>query len=315
MIVVTGASGFIGSNIVRALNRKNIKDIIVVDSMENGKKFFNLKDLDFLDYIDKENFLKIIKKNKFIRHINTIFHQGACSNTKEWNGNYLMKNNFTYSKRILNACFRNKINFIYASSASVYGLSSEFAEKRINENPLNMYAFSKFQFDQYVRSFSPKNSQIVGLRYFNVYGPFEQNKGDMASVIFQFYNQIIKNNKIKIFTNPKNGQHGEQKRDFIHVDDVVSVNMWCFENPEISGIFNVGTGLSATFNQVAREIIEFMGYGEIEYIPFPESLLSVYQDYTQADISLLRKFGYMQTFKNIKEGIRDYLPCLKEFSI
>ncbi|CAG0942738.1 partial ADP-L-glycero-D-manno-heptose 6-epimerase, partial [Candidatus Brocadiaceae bacterium] len=244
MIIVTGGAGFIGSNIIRALNERGINDILLVDSLANGHKMHNIADLNIADYMDKAEFLEQLNQPKFLNKVIAVFHQGACSATTEWNGHYVMQNNYDYSKKVLQACISKNIPFIYASSASVYGMGEHgFSVARECERPINMYAYSKFQFDQYVRSLLPETkNQIVGLRYFNVYGPREQHKGSMSSTAYHFNNQLLTGNQVRLFEGYDGYADGEQQRDFVYVDDVVSVNLWFFDNMDKRGIFNVGTG-------------------------------------------------------------------------
>ena len=310
MIVVTGGAGFIGSNIIKGLNSRGFNNILVVDDLTQGHKFRNLADLDFADYMDKDSFIQDFSNFKISKKIEAIFHQGACSNTTEMNGRYLMDVNYTYSKKIFHECIHHHIPFYYASSASVYGNGSIFSEARQYEKPINVYGFSKFQFDQYIRSIGEVKSPVVGLRYFNVYGPREMHKERMASVIFHFRNQLSKGDSIQLFDAYDTYEAGEQKRDFIHVDDVVAVNLWLLDNPSVSGIFNLGTGHAHTFNHVAKTIISFYGTGQIVYIPFPGDLKSVYQSYTQADMSLLRDKGCDISFANLESGVAQYLEWL-----
>ncbi|MEE8287920.1 MAG: ADP-glyceromanno-heptose 6-epimerase [Nitrosomonadaceae bacterium] len=311
MIVVTGAAGFIGSNIVKALNERGHSDVLAVDDLTDGRKMFNLADCEIMDYLDKEQFIDAITSGGFNANIEVIFHQGACSNTTEWDGIFMMDNNYEYSKNLLHFSLNNKTQFIYASSASVYGGSSEFVETREYENPLNMYAYSKFLFDQYVRRIGKSDSQIAGLRYFNVYGPREQHKGGMASVAFHFNNQINTSGTCNLFEGHDGYENGQQQRDFIFVEDAVKVNLWLWDNPQISDIFNCGTGRCQSFNDVANAVINYHNKGQIEYIPFPDALKGAYQSYTQADISKLRDAGYSQPFKTVDQAIPEYLDWLK----
>lgn len=310
MIIVTGGAGFIGSNIVACLNEKGYDDIIVVDDLSDGTKFTNIADLSLLDYFDKDVFLHdIIKNNKLKdKTIRAIFHQGACSDTTEWDGKYMMENNYQYSKELLHYAINHEIPFIYASSAAVYGDSTDFREIAANEKPLNVYGYSKLLFDQYVRRMLPKvDSQIIGLRYFNVYGPREQHKGRMASVAYHLHQQLLRGEKIKLFGEYDGYAAGEQSRDFVYVKDVVDVNLWFLDHNDVSGIFNCGTGRAQPFNDIANGVIDVCQSGEIEYIPFPEDLKGRYQSYTQADISALRELGYAQPFRTVEQGILDYL--------
>ncbi len=312
MIIVTGSNGFIGSNLIKGLNSMGINDILAVDDHENFPPSENLSNCEFKDLIKIEDIDKLLRKypNKDISHI---FHQGACSDTMEKDINYMLKNNYLFSKDLLTLALEKNINFIYASSASVYGDGKIFEEDKKYEKPINLYAYSKFIFDQYVRELMNKNdSQIVGLRYFNVYGPNEQHKGRMASVAFHLHQQLKESKSIKLFEGSDGYEDGEQKRDFIHVDDVVKVNLWFMKN-EVSGIFNVGTGLSQSFNDVANAVIKWNKKGKIEYIPFPEELIGSYQSYTQANIDQLRNAGYKDEFLTVEEGVSSYLSALQDW--
>lgn len=314
MIIVTGGAGFIGSNIVKELNRRGRTDIVVIDDLSDGTKFKNLTDCDIADYVDYEDFLDgITGDTEVFEEVTAVFHQGACSTTTEWDGRYMMDNNYEYSKILLHYCLDREIPFIYASSASVYGAGKVFKEAREFENPLNVYGYSKFLFDQYVRRLLPTvNSQIVGLRYFNVYGPRENHKGGMASVAFHFNNQILKDGVVKLFEGCDGYGDGEQVRDFIHVDDAVAVNLWFLDHPKVSGIFNTGTGRAESFNAVANAVTAFHQRGQVEYIPFPENLRGRYQSFTQADISHLRSVGFDKPFKTVAEGVQQYLTWLNQ---
>ncbi|MBS0358716.1 MAG: ADP-glyceromanno-heptose 6-epimerase [Proteobacteria bacterium] len=310
MIVVTGGAGFIGSNLIKGLNALGRKDILVVDELTDGTKFNNLVDCEILDYLDKDEFIKQIEQRK-IKDIEVIFHEGACSTTTEWNGRYMMENNYEYSKKLLHYALEEKVQFIYASSAAVYGGGTKFQEILANEKPLNVYGYSKYLFDQYVRRVCPKpSSQVVGLRYFNVYGPGENHKGTMASVAFHFNNQIKEQGFVKLFEGCDGYENGGQRRDFIYVGDVVAVNIWFWQHRDKSGIFNVGTGRSQTFNEVAEAVTKFHQRGEIQYIPFPEHLKGRYQSFTEADVNALRSIGYDHSFKTVQEGVKEYLEII-----
>ena len=313
MIVVTGSNGFIGSNLIKGLNNLGHTDIIAIDDHSNPELKENIAHCEISNYLEIQEFFDQVKTKRFDnQNIEAIFHQGACSNTMEWDSEYLYKNNLLYSKELLKLANRIKIPFIYASSASVYGDGSEFEESIENENPINLYAYSKFKFDQIVRQELKKNeTQIVGLRYFNVYGPQEQHKGNMASVAYHLHNQLKDNDKIKLFEGSHGYGNGEQRRDFIYVDDVVKVNLWFLKNKKISGIFNLGTGRSQTFNDVANAVIDWNKKGTIEYIEFPEKLRDAYQSFTQADITKLRKVGYKEEFLSVQEGVFRYLNSLE----
>lgn len=308
MYIVTGGAGFIGSNIVKALNQRGINDIIVVDDLTDGTKFTNIVDCTIKDYLDKDVFITKMNDTKFVNQIKIIFHQGACSATTEWNGRYMMENNYEYSKKLFHSSIDAQIPFIYASSAAVYGLTDTFQEDPQYESPLNVYGYSKLQFDRYVRPYlSNIKNQVVGLRYFNVFGPREYHKGSMASVIYHFYKQLRANGVMKLFEGIDSYGHGEQQRDFVYVDDIVKVVLWFADNNQVSGIFNVGTGQCRSFNDVAKSVLDYHGSGKIEYIPFPEHLKGHYQSYTQADISLLRKSGYQEQFTSLESAVKDYL--------
>lgn len=308
MIIVTGAAGFIGSHILQQLNGKGIQNILAVDDLTDGHKYRNLANSKFSDYIDYQDFLALIQKNAdFGEKIEAIFHQGACSDTTEWNGRYMMQNNYEYSKILFHYCIDRKIPFIYASSAAVYGKKIEFLENDWNQMPLNVYGYSKWQFDQYVFPYlSDVKSPVVGLRYFNVYGPNESHKGRMASVAFHFMNQLKEHGVVRLFEGSHGYENGDHERDFIYVGDVARVNLWFLERPQHRGIFNVGTGRARTFNDVARILIKLHGEGKIEYIPFPKDLMNAYQAFTRADLSALHAIGYDQEFVSLEEGLAEY---------
>lgn len=312
MIIVTGGAGFIGSRLVKGLNQRGYHDILVVDDLKDGKKFHNLVDCHFTEYFDKTDFLKKISTNYPFPPIDAIFHQGACSTTTEWDGQYLIENNYEYSKTLLHYALENRVPFYYASTAAIYGAETHFEEKPEYEKPLNMYGFSKLLFDRYARQFfNTAKSPVVGLRYFNVYGANENHKGNMISVIQHFYNQLKEQQVIRIFSVP-GYLPGEQSRDFIFVNDVVSANIWLFEqSTPIKGIFNLGTGQSTTFNHVAECLIEHCGLGKTLYEPLPQQLQGCYQGFTEANITALRNVGFPNSFTSIKEAISQYLPSLQ----
>jgi len=314
MIIVTGGAGFIGSNLIRTLNERGERNILLVDNLSNGRKMHNIADLDIADYIDKKDFIERLGTANFFNHTQAVFHQGACSATTEWDGQYVMMNNYEFSKRLLNWCLFKRIPFLYASSASVYGNGlNGFRVDRSCERPINMYAYSKFQFDQYVRLKLPKaQSQVAGFRYFNVYGPREQHKGQMSSTAYHFNQQISEQKIARLFTGCDGFADGEQQRDFVHVDDVVDVNLWFLEHQDQRGIYNVGTGKAETFNAVAEAVINWHQQGRIEYIPFPGHLQGAYQSYTQADISGLRQAGYSKEFLTVQQGVARYLDWLNK---
>jgi ADP-L-glycero-D-manno-heptose 6-epimerase len=319
--VVTGAAGFIGSRIVEALNRAGVSDIIAVDNLSRSSKVANLTRLEIADFIDKGEFLQ--RLDSFDGAVEALLHQGACSDTMELDGRYMMENNYRYSKTLLDWCQEAEVPLLYASSGSVYGASSEFREERACERPLNVYGYSKFLFDQLVRRALPGNTaQIAGFRYFNVYGPNEAHKGRMASVAFHAYHQLLTTGKVQLFEGSAGYGNGEQRRDFIHVDDVVDVNLWFLEHREVSGIFNCGTGRAQTFNQLAAAAInalqgsehssrELASRGLIEYIAFPQGLKERYQSFTEADLTRLRAAGYRGEFRTVEHGVASYVAELR----
>ncbi len=324
--IVTGAAGFIGSNLVKALNERGTDQIIAVDNLTRADKFKNLVDCEIVDYIDKTEFLARLLAGQFNGQVDAIFHEGACSDTMESDGRYMMENNFRYSLGMLDWCIDQRVQYLYASSAATYGGSSEFREERAFEAPLNVYGYSKFLFDQIVRQRLPKaSSQIVGFRYFNVYGPRESHKGRMASVAFHHFNQFRAEHKVRLFEGCNGFANGEQKRDFVFVGDVAAVNLYFLDHPEESGIFNVGTGRAQSFNELAaanvnscralagepaQSLDELVRLGFIEYIPFPEALRGKYQSFTQADLATLRKAGYDAPFASVEQGVAKYVEWL-----
>jgi ADP-L-glycero-D-manno-heptose 6-epimerase len=304
--IVTGGAGFIGSNLVRRLIRETGDEVVVVDDLTDGHKFTNLADLPIADYLDKEEFLDSL--GRFRSGVQSVLHQGACSTTTEWDGRYMMRNNYTYSRTLLQHCLAHGIPFIYASSAAVYGSATNFGETRENELPLNVYGWSKLLFDRYVQRLAAKPaSQVVGLRYFNVYGPGEQHKGPMASVAWHFNRQLLGDGEIRLFEGCGGFADGEQRRDFVYVDDVCAVNLWFLQHGDAHGVFNVGTGRSQSFNDVANAVIAWHGRGRIRYIPFPEQLAGAYQSFTEADLSRLRSIGCDSSFRDVEAGVRAYL--------
>lgn len=312
MIIVTGGAGFIGSQIVKGLNDRGVSDILVVDDLTNGRQFLNLRDLRFADYMHKSEFLKQSQNSSLSFKACAIFHQGACSTTTEWDGRYMMENNFTYSKSMLELAVRHGCPLIYASSAATYGNSTTFKEEPAFEKPINVYGYSKLLFDQWIRRqwTTRRLPQVVGLRYFNVYGPSEDHKGSMASVALHFNSQILDTGQCRLFEGTDGYGHGEQLRDFVYVGDIVQLNLWLLDNPQISGIFNAGTGRCQSFNEVADAVIRWHGKGSKQYIPFPEHLKNAYQSYTQADLSQLRAQGYTESFMDVADGVQRYLNTL-----
>ena len=320
--VVTGAAGFIGSKLVEALNRRGITDIIAVDNLAHADKFRNLAAAEIADYVDQAQFLARLER--FDGAIEAVFHQGACSDTMESDGRYMMENNFEYSKRLLEWCQDEEVPLLYASSASVYGAGPEFREERRCEKPLNVYGYSKFLFDQYARRRIPeKHSQIAGLRYFNVYGPNEAHKGRMASVALHAYQQLHAEGRVKLFAGTDGYRDGEQRRDFVYVDDAVAVNLWLLERRDVSGVFNCGSGKAQTFNRLAVAMVnavhgtsltlhDAVAKGLIEYVPFPRELAGKYQSFTEADLTRLRAAGYPGEFMTVEQGVAAYVRELQK---
>jgi ADP-L-glycero-D-manno-heptose 6-epimerase len=327
MIVVTGGAGFIGSNIVRGLNLRGYTDILVVDDLTEGDKFLNMVDGKISDYLHKDDFRQRIAKGQ-VRNIEAIFHQGACSDTTERNGHYMLDNNYRVTLELFEHCQANKIPLIYASSAAVYGAGPVYAEDPLYESPLNVYGYSKFLFDQVLRRHLPTlSAPVVGLRYFNVYGPNEQHKGRMASVAFHNMNQFQAEGHVRLFGGWDGYVDGGQLRDFVYVDDVVDVNLFFLDHPQQSGIFNCGTGRAQPFNDVASTVVntlrasrdqpeqslqELVGQKAIQYISFPEDLKGRYQSHTQADLTQLRAAGYDRPFRDVQTGVAQYVRTLLE---
>jgi ADP-L-glycero-D-manno-heptose 6-epimerase len=328
-IVVTGAAGFIGANIIQGLNARGINDIIAVDDLTNGDKFRNLADLQIADYIDADDFYDLFAEAAF-GDVEAVFHEGACSDTMETDGKYMMDNNYTLSCELFEACQAQKARLIYASSAATYGGSDTFCESPGFEKPLNVYGYSKLLFDQKLRRelgprFENATTQVAGFRYFNVYGPREQHKGRMASVAFHQFNQFRAEGKVKLFGEYGGYGPGGQMRDFVYIDDVVAVNLWFLDHPDARGIFNLGTGKAQPFNDVALAVVntlrqqqgdaplslEEAAYGSlIDYIDFPPALIGKYQSYTQADLTALRAVGCNHTFADVQTGVSAYMHAL-----
>jgi ADP-L-glycero-D-manno-heptose 6-epimerase len=325
MIVVTGAAGFIGSNIVRGLNRRGHTNILAVDDLTDGEKFVNLVGGQIADYMHKEEFRRGVLDG-FLPGVRAVFHQGACSDTTERNGQFMMDNNYRVTLELFEYCQSHKIPFIYASSAAVYGVGPVYVEDLANERPLNVYGYSKFLFDQVLRArMHSLTAQVVGLRYFNVYGPHEQHKGRMASVAFHNMNQFLAEGHVRLFGGWDGYADGGQMRDFISVDDVVDVNLHFLEHPKVSGIFNCGTGRAQAFNDVASAVVNAMRgiqgkpalsledlvkQGMLRYVEFPEDLKGRYQSYTQADVSALRKAGFTAPLRDVQTGVTQYVQAL-----
>ncbi len=322
---VTGAAGFIGSQLVRALNARGATNILAVDNLAPADKFRNLVGCEIADYLDKGEFLERLAAGEFEGALDAVLHQGACSDTMATDGRYVMENNYRYSVALLDFCLGEEIPFLYASSAAVYGAGRVFREAPECEAPLNVYGYSKQLFDQVVRRRLPEAaSQVAGFRYFNVYGPNEGHKGRMASVAWHFYNEYRADGRVRLFRGSDGYADGEQRRDFVSVEDVVKVNLHFLERPERSGIFNVGTGRAQSFNEMAESVIngcrraagqpalsaaELRLQGAIEYIPFPEALQGKYQSFTEADLAALRGAGYAAPFLTVAEGVARYVSA------
>ena len=325
-LVVTGAAGFIGSNIVKGLNARGITDIIAVDDLTHGDKFVNLADCEIADYVDKDEFVEAVQQGKFEDAVDAVLHQGACSDTTERDGRLMMRTNYEYSKALLHYCIEESVPYIYASSAAVYGALTTFRENPESESPLNVYGYSKLLFDQYVRrSAGEHTAQVVGLRYFNVYGEREQHKGRMASVAYHFFNQYRDSGSVRLFEGSGGYADGEQRRDFVSVEDVVRLNLFFLDRPDVAGIYNAGTGAAQSFNDVAVATVnacraaagdsslslqEMSAQGIVRYVPFPEDLKGRYQSFTQADVSGLRAVGYAEPFLTVEQGVTRYCARL-----
>jgi ADP-L-glycero-D-manno-heptose 6-epimerase len=325
-VIVTGAAGFIGSNLVRALNARGETAIIAVDNLSRVEKVPNLVDCEIADFLAKEDFIARVRDGRFNHRVSAVFHEGACSDTMEADGRYMMENNFRFTLDLFDWCHARRVPFLYASSASVYGSGGEFAEERGNEAPLNLYGYSKFLFDQVARRrFAGRTAQVVGFRYFNVYGPREAHKGRMASVAFHNYNQFRADGKVRLFEGSHGYGNGGQQRDFVFVDDVARVNLFFLDHPGKSGIFNLGSGRAQSFNDVAVAAVngcrkakdegpltldELRAQGLLEYIAFPEALKGKYQAYTQADLTKLREAGYDAPMATVEEGVTRYMEWL-----
>ena len=328
-VVVTGAAGMIGSNLVHGLNAIGIDDIIAVDDLTDGPKYRNLLGARLSDYFDKTAFYDRFARGEFGK-VDAVLHQGACSDTMEHNGRYMLDNNYRCSKDLLDAAQAQGTRLLYASSAATYGGSAAFREEPAFEQPLNVYGYSKLLFDNVVRRMLPASkAQVVGFRYFNVYGPREQHKARMASVAFHHFNQFRETGKVRLFGEYGGFAAGQQSRDFVFVDDVVAVNLWFLQHPEQSGIYNLGTGRAQPFNDVAVAAVNaaralegeaalplaaLVQGGQIEYIPFPDALVGKYQSFTEADLTQLRAAGCQHAFADVAAGVKAYMGWLAQQS-
>jgi ADP-L-glycero-D-manno-heptose 6-epimerase len=322
MYIVTGGTGFIGSNLVHELNRQGISDILIVDNLADSCKLFNLHGARFSDYMDKREFRRALEEKALgSARVDAIFHQGACSNTLVDDGRYMMDNNFSYSKAVLRYAVEQEAPLVYASTAAVYGLSGpgHFTPVLENEKPLNVYGFSKLAFDHHVRNELAQgriSTTVVGLRYFNVYGPREDHKGRMASVIHHFTKQIRETGTIRLFEGSGGYGDGEQRRDFVFVADLVRLNLFFAQaGAHAAGdgagkkvyqcVANAGSGSARTFKDVARALMQVHGPAKIEYIPLPADLHARYQHFTEADLTGLRALGCELEFTRLEDGIRE----------
>ena len=308
MIIVTGGAGFIGSNLVKRLNAEGEKDILIVDNLKNADKYRNLVGAEFADYVGKEDFLDLLEDGALTGEVEAIFHQGACTDTLEYNGAYMMRTNYDASKALLHFALDARIPFVYASSAAVYGHATSSGEVAANEWPLNVYGYSKLQFDRYFRRLMPSiESTVVGLRYFNVYGNGEAHKGRMASMVHHFAQQIENTGVAKLFGEVEGFAPGESTRDFVYVNDLIDLNLFFWREQNVQAIVNAGSGVCSTWNELAETVIDTLGRGRIEYVPFPDGMKGKYQLGTRADLTRLRTLGYEREFTSLREGIRDYL--------
>ncbi len=326
-VVVTGAAGMIGANLVRGLNAIGIDDVIAVDDLTDGAKFANLAGASISDYFDRRDFYGRFERGE-LGAIGCVFHEGACSDTMEHDGRLMLDLNYRASKTLLDACQAQGVRLLYASSAATYGGSSTFREEPAFEQPLNVYGWSKLLFDNVVRRMLPgAAAQVAGFRYFNVYGPREQHKGRMASVAFHQFHQLREAGRVMLFGPYGGYAAGAQSRDFVFVDDVVAVNLWFLEHPEASGIFNLGSGRAQPFNDVAVAVVnaerlargeaaaglaELVAAGAIEYVPFPEALVGKYQCFTEADLARLRAAGCDHAFVEVATGVARYMAWLAD---
>ncbi len=311
MIIVTGGAGFIGSAIIAALNKRQITDILVVDQLGTDQRWENLRNLSFSDYLEKDDFLDLVLDEQLDENIEAIFHLGACSDTTETNASYLIKNNYEYTKILARWATDEDIRFIYASSAATYGDGSRGFLDNENEidslRPLNMYGYSKQLFDLWAYN-TDLLSKIAGLKYFNVFGPNEYHKANMRSFILKAFEQIKATGKVNLFKsyNP-DYKDGEQVRDFIYIKDAVDMTLFFLDNPDVNGLYNIGTAQPRMWNDLVKAVFAAMGKTPyIEYIEMPDSIKNQYQYYTCADISKIREAGYDKETLSLENAIQDY---------
>jgi len=312
MIIVTGGAGFIGSALIAELNARQITNILVVDHLGTNGKWKNLRNLFFADYVEKTDLLEMVIAGKLDSSVEAVFHLGACSDTPEPDASYLIKNNYEYTKLLAQWATNANVRFIYASSAATYGDGSagfkDDEEDIETLCPLNMYGYSKHAFDLWARR-SRLLDRIVGLKYFNVFGPNEYHKGHMRSFIVKAFEQINAEGTVRLFRSYEGDYaDGEQVRDFIYIKDAVDMTFFFLDNPHLGGLYNVGTGEARTWNDLAIAVFAAMGKKpNIEYIDMPDSIRNQYQYFTQADMSKLRAAGYDKQTTPLEDAIEDYI--------
>ncbi len=312
MIIVTGGAGFIGSALVWKLNQMGEEEIIIVDELGTDEKWKNLTGLRFINIFHPDEFMKLILSDTFPFEFDTVFHLGACSSTTEKDADFLLQNNFHYSRNLAKYSITNRVRFIYASSAATYGdgtMGYLDDEHELNKlRPLNMYGYSKHLFDLWIHK-TGYNEEVVGLKYFNVYGPNEFHKEDMRSVVHKSFGQIMETGSVKLFKSHKDGyKDGEQKRDFIYVKDVIDMTLYFYENKDVNGLFNIGTGKSRTWVDLVTAVFNAMDKPvNIEFIDMPDHLKDKYQYFTEANIDKIRNSGYTKKISSLEDGISDYV--------